>query len=255
MRRKLHALIDSGWYSAGMVICIIASILPLAFRSEPAVFRVIEAISTAVFIFDYVVRWITADLDNTEHKWPFARYPFRPMAVIDLVSILPSVTAFGSGFRLFRVFRLARSLRILRTLRIFRTFKLARYSRSIQMIAGVFREQKESLLTVLMLALAYILISALVVYNIEPETFDDFFEAVYWATVSLTTMGYGDIYPVTVVGRLVTMLSSLLGIAVVALPAGIVTAGYMDELKKEREENGKKDTDLAPPETDDAGKA
>ena len=254
MRRKLHALISSGWYSAGMVVCIVVSIVPLAFRSEPAAFRVTEVICTAVFVFDYIARWITADLDDPG-KSPFARYPFRPMAVIDLVSILPSVTALGSGFRLFKVFRLARSLRILRTLRVFRTLKLARYSRSIQMIGSVFREQRESLLTVLMLAFAYILISALVVYNVEPETFADFFEAVYWATVSLTTMGYGDIYPVTTVGRLVTMLSSLLGIAVVALPAGIVTAGYMDELKKEREENGKKDTVLAPPETDDARKA
>lgn len=254
MRRKLHALISSGWYSAGMVVCIVVSIVPLAFRSEPAAFRVTETICTAVFVFDYVARWITADLDDPG-RYPFARYPFRPMAVIDLVSILPSVTALGSGFRLFKVFRLARSLRILRTLRVFRTLKLARYSRSIQMIGSVFREQRESLLTVLMLALAYILISALVVYNVEPETFEDFFEAVYWATVSLTTMGYGDIYPVTTVGRLVTMLSSLLGIAVVALPAGIVTAGYMDELKKEREENGKKDPVLAPPETDDARKA
>jgi voltage-gated potassium channel len=248
MRRKLHALISSGWYSAGMVVCIVVSIVPLAFRSEPAAFRVTEAICTAVFVFDYVARWITADLDDSG-RYPFARYPFRPMAVIDLVSILPSVTALGSGFRLFKVFRLAR------TLRVFRTLKLARYSRSIQMIGSVFREQRESLLTVLMLAFAYILISALVVYNVEPETFADFFEAVYWATVSLTTMGYGDIYPVTTVGRLVTMLSSLLGIAVVALPAGIVTAGYMDELKKEREENGKKDAVLAPAETDDKTKA
>lgn len=254
MRRKLHALISSGWYSAGMVVCIVVSIVPLAFRSEPTAFRVTEAICTAVFVFDYVARWITADLDDPE-RWAFARYPFRSMAVIDLVSILPSVTALGSGFRLFKVFRLARTLRILRTLRVFRALKLARYSRSIQMIGSVFREQRESLLTVLLLAFAYILISALVVYNVEPETFADFFEAVYWATVSLTTMGYGDIYPVTTVGRLVTMLSSLLGIAVVALPAGIVTAGYMDELKKEREENGKKDTVLASPETDDARKA
>ena len=254
MRRKLHALINSGWYSAGMVVCIVVSIVPLAFRSEPAAFRVTEAICTAVFIFDYAARWITADLDDPS-RYPFARYPFRPLAVIDLVSILPSVTALGSGFRLFKVFRLARSLRILRTLRVFRTLKLARYSRSIQMIGSVFREQRESMLTVLMLAFAYILISALVVYNVEPDTFSDFFEAVYWATVSLTTMGYGDIYPVTTVGRLVTMLSSLLGIAVVALPAGIVTAGYMDELKKEREENGKKDTVLAPTETDDTRKA
>ena len=83
----------------------------------------------------------------------------------------------------------------------------------------------------LILALGYIVISALVVFNVEPDSFDSFFDAIYWATVSLTTMGYGDIYPVTQIGRVVTMVSSLFGIAIVALPAGIITAGYMDELK------------------------
>lgn len=73
-------------------------------------------------------------------------------------------------------------------------------------------------------------ISALVVFNVEPDSFNSFFDAIYWATVSLTTMGYGDIYPVTEIGRVVTMISSLFGIAIVALPAGIITAGYMDEL-------------------------
>lgn len=67
--------------------------------------------------------------------------------------------------------------------------------------------------------------------NVEPDSFNSFFDAVYWATVSLTTMGYGDIYPVTEIGRVVTMISSLFGIAIVALPAGIITAGYMDEIK------------------------
>ena len=69
------------------------------------------------------------------------------------------------------------------------------------------------------------------VFNVEPESFDNFFEAIYWATVSLTTVGYGDIYPVTSVGRVITMISSVFGIAVVALPAGIITAGYMKELE------------------------
>lgn len=92
-------------------------------------------------------------------------------------------------------------------------------------------------MVVFMLAVAYIVISALVVFNIEPDTFKDFFEAIYWATVSLTTMGYGDIYPVTTIGRTVTIISSLLGIAIVALPAGIVTAGYMEELQNEKQEN------------------
>jgi voltage-gated potassium channel len=247
MRKKLYELISSTVYGVFMVACIIISLVPLAFRTEIAAFRVVEIVSTCVFVFDYGARWITADMESHDARHPFALYPLRPMPVIDLVSLLPSVTALGPGLRLLKIFRL------LRTLRVFRAFKLARYSRNIHIIVNVFKAQKESLLTVLILAAAYILVSALVVFNVEPDTFANFFEAVYWATVSLTTMGYGDIYPVTTIGRTVTILSSLLGIAIVALPAGIVTAGYMDELKKEREENGKEkeNTDLAQAETDD----
>ena len=73
------------------------------------------------------------------------------------------------------------------------------------------------------------------VINVEPDSFRNFFDALYWATVSLTTMGYGDIYPVTTIGRMVTMASSIFGIAIVALPAGIITAGYMDEINSSKE--------------------
>lgn len=79
------------------------------------------------------------------------------------------------------------------------------------------------------------MISALIIFNVEPDTFDTFFDAVYWATVSLTTVGYGDIYPVTVVGRTIAMLSSFFGIAIVALPAGVVTAEYMNSFKENEE--------------------
>ena len=82
-----------------------------------------------------------------------------------------------------------------------------------------------------------ILISALVMFNAEPETFGNFFDAIYWATVSLTTVGYGDIYATSVVGKVITMISAVFGIAIVALPAGIITAGYMDEIGKNKEEN------------------
>ncbi len=82
--------------------------------------------------------------------------------------------------------------------------------------------------------MGYIVISALIMFNLEPQSFDTFFDALYWSTVSLTTVGYGDIYPVTVPGRIVAMISSFLGIAIVALPAGIVTAEYLSVLKKGR---------------------
>ena len=86
------------------------------------------------------------------------------------------------------------------------------------------------------LAVGYVLTAALLIFNLEPQTFDSFFDAIYWAVVSLTTMGYGDIYPVTTVGRIITILSAFVGVAIVALPAGIITAGYMEELKNMTEE-------------------
>ena len=100
----------------------------------------------------------------------------------------------------------------------------------------MFKKQKEPLLVVCALAAGYIFVSALLIINVEPQTFPTFFDAVYWATVSLTTVGYGDIYAVSTAGKALTMLSSVFGIAIVALPAGIVTAGLMTELNKKEED-------------------
>ena len=153
------------------------------------------------------------------------------MAIIDLLSILPSLSIVNNGFKALRV------LRMIRTLRVFRVLKVVRYSTSFQIIGNVVRSSKESLIAVGVLAIGYIVVSALVIFNVEPDSFDNFFEAVYWATVSLTTVGYGDIYPVSTLGRVITMVSSIFGIAVVALPAGIITAGYMNELKKQKDDD------------------
>ena len=143
---------------------------------------------------------------------------------VDLISILPSFVAISSGLKLFRIFRMVRA---------FRVFKMFRYSKSVRIIMSVLQRSKGSLIAVCTMALAYIIVSALVVFNVEPDSFDTFFDAVYWATVSLTTVGYGDIYPITTTGRIVTMFSSLFGVAVVALPAGIITAGYMSEINND----------------------
>ena len=151
------------------------------------------------------------------------------MAIIDLLSILPSVTVLNSGFRLLKLFRL------LRTLKVLRAFKFLRYSKSFDVIASVFKKQKKVLSAVATMAVAYVLISALVIYNVEPESFETFFDAVYWATISLTTVGYGDIYPITTIGRIVTMISSVFGIAIIALPSGVITAGYLSEINKDQD--------------------
>lgn len=241
MRKRLFEVIEaskdgdtlSSIYDTVILVTVIVSLVPLAFKDQTSVFSAIDKVSVSIFIVDYLLRWSTADYKFGRNGLvPFIRYPFTFMAIVDLVSILPSITLMSSAFKVFRVFRMLKVMRVFRTMRVFRVFKAARYSRSMDIIANVIKNSKEALAAVGTLAVLYVLISALIVFNIEPDTFGNFFEAIYWATVSLTTVGYGDIYPVTATGKFVAMLSSVFGIAIVALPSGIITAGYMDELTK-----------------------
>jgi len=236
MRERIYEIIElskeddkwSNYYDVFMMFVIFASAIPLAFKTSNTAFYVIDIVTVFVFILDYLLRLITADYKMKCGMKSFLYYPFTPMAVIDLIAILPSLTVLNNSLKIFKIFRL------LRTFRVFRIFKAIRYSRNIQIILNVFRRQRDSLLVVCGIAIIYILVSALIILNVEPDTFEDYFAAVYWATVSLTTMGYGDIYPVTVIGRLVTMISSFMGIAVVALPAGIITSGLMVEITEKK---------------------
>lgn len=238
MRKKLFEVIErsqddnrlSNVYDIMMMATILISIVPLAFKESNAIFEWIEYISVSVFIIDYVLRLFTADFKLQKKAVSFFVYPFTPLAIIDLLSILPSITVLNNGFKLLKLFRLLRCLKVLRT------FKFLRYSKSFEIIVNVFKKQKKILSAVVTLAISYIFISALVIYNVEPESFGSFFDAIYWATVSLTTVGYGDIYPISVIGRIVTMFSSILGIAIIALPAGVITAGYMSELNNKNED-------------------
>ena len=233
MRKRVFEIIEvsdgndlaSSIYDYFMIIVIVASLIPLAFKIDSTLFNVIDKIALIIFIIDYLLRLFTADLKYKEKSIiSFLKYPFSFMAIIDILSILPSLTLLNSGFKLLRI------LRLIRAFRVFRVFKVLRYSKSFQIIMSVFRKQKDALFAVITLAVAYIIISALIIFNVEPDSFHTFFDAIYWATVSLTTMGYGDIYPVTSIGRIVTMVSSIFGIAIIALPSGIITAGYMNEI-------------------------
>lgn len=227
MRKKLYSIIEpvdngtklSSIYDFIMMATIVISIVPLAFKETNLIFQWIDYITVGIFVLDYILRLFTADYKLNKSAASFFVYPITPMAIIDLLSILPSITVLNNGFRLLKLFRL------LRTLKVLRAFKFLRYSKSFDIIASVFRKQKKVLSAVATMAVAYILISALVIYNVEPESFKTFFDAIYWATISLTTVGYGDIYPVTTIGRIVTMISSAFGIAIIALPSGVITAG------------------------------
>ena len=239
MRKRIYEIIEksddndkaSVVYDIVMLVVIVASLVPLFFKKENLIFFIIDKVSVVIFIIDYLLRWITADFKYDNKKaTSFIKYPFSFMAIIDLLSILPSLTIINKGFKALRV------LRMIRAFRVIRVFKVARYSNTFKTLGRVLKKSKEPLTAVCVLAVGYIVISALIIYNVEPDTFDTFFDAVYWATVSLTTVGYGDIYPVSSLGRIITMLSAFFGIAIVALPTGIITAGYMSEIGKTPEE-------------------
>lgn len=238
MRLRIHEIITvakkddraSKIYDYIMMAFIITSIIPLAFKQEPPAFLFVEYITTAVFIIDYLLREATADLHLQKGIASFFLYPFTFLAIVDLVAVLPSFLAISSGLKMLKLFRL------IRCLRAFRAFKMLRYSKSMYIVLNVIHKQRTPLLAVCTLATAYVLVSALIIFNVEPDTFPTYFDAIYWATVSLSTIGYGDIAPVSAAGKLVTVLSSFAGIAIIALPSGIITAGYMEELKHSAKE-------------------
>lgn len=221
------------WY---MLVMILASIIPLMFIEDYPIFKVIETVTVSAFIIDYILRWTTSNLELKKGAVSYLIYPFTPMAIIDLLSILPGLNVINPSFKL---------LRLTRLLKIVRLLKIFRYSDKITMFLKVLKKERQVLLSVLMLALFYIFITALVMFNAEPhinphtgnETFHSFFDALYWATVTLTTVGYGDLCPVTDIGRMVSMFSSLFGVAVIALPSGVITASYLEELREYRKKN------------------
>ncbi len=233
MRKKIFDMIEmsehndliSKLYNGLMFIAIVISLIPLMFRHTNQTFILMDKITVTIFIIDYILRISTADFKyNNKSINSFLKYPFSFMAIIDLLSIIPSITPITNGFHSLKV------LRALRLMKILRIFKIFRYSKNIKIVFTVVKKSKSALLTVCSLAIGYVFTSALIIFNLEPQSFKTFFDAIYWATVSLTTMGYGDIYPVTTIGRLITMISAFLGIAIVALPAGIITSGYMEEI-------------------------
>lgn len=227
-REKLNDILNgeegaARTYGRIMTVLIVISLLPLCFKQPPSWMVAIEWVCVVIFIIDYLCRWSIADLQLKRGAVSFLLYPFTPMAIIDLLSILPAFLVINPALR---------TLRVLRLFRILRAFKLIRYSKGASAIATAFIKQREALGIVFALALAYVFISAIVLFNVEPETFDTFFDAVYWAMISLTTVGYGDIYPTSDIGRFFTMISAFVGIAVVALPAGIITAALLEELSE-----------------------
>ncbi|MDT8356924.1 MAG: ion transporter [Methanomicrobiaceae archaeon] len=193
---------------------------------EP-IFHWVEIVSVAVFTVEYGLRiWVCTEHPDYAHPvWGRLRFALAPLMLVDLVAIAP--------FYLPLMFALdLRILRIVRLTRVFRVLKLGRYSHAWETFAFVFRSKKEELLIAIVIIFVILTVSSSAMYFAEheaqPEKFSSIPDAMWWGVVTLSTVGYGDIYPITPVGKLIGAVVALSGIALFALPAGIIVAGLAE---------------------------
>ncbi len=197
------------------------------------IFHDFEILSVVLFTVEYLGRLWTADMHPhlRDSKLPRLRYIFSFMALVDLFSVLPFYLPMFLPFDL-------RVLRSIRLVRVFRILKIGHYSEELQVFTRVFRSKKEELMITGFAGLVLLIVSATVMYHVEnpkqPEAFSSIPQAMWWSVSTLTTVGYGDVYPMTALGRFLTGLLSIMGIGLFALPAGILGSGFYEEVRTRR---------------------
>ena len=245
LRSKAFELVNHNKIFEVMIIILIvintSSVVAETFQlpdNVKGIMSVVETISVIIFTFEYILRVWTADTLKPELSPIKARlkYVFSFMAVIDLLAIMPFYLPMLIPIDL-------RALRTLRLVRLLRLFKINRYTKALSTIAEVFKRKASQLISSLLVVGLLMLIAALIMYNIEheaqPETFTNVFQALWWSVATLTTVGYGDIYPVTIAGKVLSTIIALLGIGLVAVPTGIITAGFSEVIDKDDDKDKK----------------
>ena len=216
-----------------LIVINVAAVIAGSVKSVEARYgnwlAVIEVCSVAIFTFEYVAR-LWACVSQPEYAAPLVgrlRFAARPMPVIDLLAILPFYLEF-----------LPLDLRVVRALRLFRLAKLGRYSKTSRLFARVFTTRKEELVISASVMLVLIILSSSFIYFAEneaqPDKFPDIPSAMWWSVVTLTTVGYGDVYPVTPLGKFLASVIAMLGIGMFALPAGILGASFVEEIERQK---------------------
>ncbi len=226
--RRVADLFLLGLILANAGAIVLASVRSFA-ECYGAFFTGFEYVSVAVFTAEYVLR-LWSCVEDRHYRHPLRgrlRYMLTPMAIVDLLAVLPFYIAFG-GVDL-------RMLRILRVFRLLRLVKIARYSRALQVFGRVLVNTAGQLVFSLVLLAVLLLLASSLVYMAEqdaqPEAFSSIPAAMWWAVATLTTVGYGDIYPVTPLGKFLGSVIAVFGIGMFALPAGILGAAFVEALQ------------------------
>jgi voltage-gated potassium channel len=200
-----------------------------------SIFRIIEVSSIIIFTTEYLLRLYSSDYNKMSSGGQSRiKYALSFMAIIDLLAILP----FYIPVKVLPDLRFLRGLRMFRT---FRVFRMLRFSNSLNLMWRVLKNERRNLLITTFAMVIMLIISAFLMYEAEhtaqPDAFASIFHSLWWAVATLTTVGYGDVYPITVLGKIISSFVALLGIALVAMPSGIIASGFMSEISNNSQES------------------
>ena len=256
IRKRVYQIIEkagdkdkaSAVFDCFLIILILLNVIAVICNSFDSVnssynnfFNIFEYISVSIFTVEYLLRvWTAPEKFPPTKEWPlffsYLRFIFSFMGIVDLCAILPFFLPF--------VIIDLRVVRILRLFRLLRVLKLTRYNKSFDLIGRVFKNEKDKLFMTIFIVGVLLLLAASIMYAVEnaiqPDAFPNILATLWWAVVTLTTVGYGDVYPVTVLGKLLSGVISILGIILIALPSGIISSGFIKEYENEKEEKSKK---------------
>lgn len=248
VKYKVHSLLhpetgNTKWdkiLNAFIIILILLNVIAVSLETvqsihEPyaAYFSIFDTVSVIIFTIEYIFRvWsINHDPKYGHSLKGRLRYMVSTEALIDLLAILPFYVHVIVGLDL-------RMLRVLRLLRFLRLFRLTSYMKSTKLVKNVFKSRANDLkLSMVLISILIILASCLVYFaehNSQPKVFTSIPATFWWAVITVTSVGYGDMIPITFLGKLLTAIITLSGLAIFALPAGIVTAGFLEEMRKSK---------------------
>ncbi len=223
----------------GIIIINIISIILESYHeinsSFGFLFKIIEYSSITIFTLEYLLRLWASDLDpkyvgSTIQKR--IKFSFSKLGIIDLLAIIPFYLPYIFKFDL-------RIIRILRLLRLLRVLKLTRYSKSLKTIYHVYKDTRSDLIITIFMTFILLLFSSTLMYFVEneyqPEKFKSIGHSFWWAVATLTTVGYGDVYPITPLGKILSGIIAIIGIGIVALPTGIISSSFISQIKKSKD--------------------
>lgn len=253
VKLKIYRIVERGSHGSRknlifdyfIMTLIVLNVFALILETHPEVketmgntLRIFEICSVFIFTIEYFIRIYIADISHpSSHKYKSRlKFIFSTFGLIDLLAIIPFYMPFFIKIDL-------RFLRIFRIMRFFRIFKINRYNRSLNLIYSVIKEKKSELAMTWFAGILTLIVASFLMFEVEgpvqPDKFPNIISCFWWAIATLTTVGYGDVYPITAMGKILSGVLAVLGIGLAALPTGIISAGFIEKIGKNNKKSKK----------------